>query len=159
VNIIGDIVIWLTLDKLHNTRVVLDRCLLPNEIDLVLKDDGVFELHDFYRGQMLVVLAAPALEGDAACTAIFVSSIPWLEVVLVIDAVDAVDGYDTLPAAGRRAFESDRRQPTSRDCEFERSASSSISVLARESVRFDWVRVSVVWRSCSSGGLSADSGE
>lgn len=50
-------------------------------------------------------------------------------------------------AEGWDVSRADRRQPTSLEDEFRRSASSSISLLAMESCRLDWARVREVSRS------------
>jgi hypothetical protein len=85
--------------------------------------------------------------GDGACTTIRApcSSMDPLPP----DVTDDVE-YETLFAGGLRlAVESLRFHPTSRVCALCLSASSSISVLAIASVRFDCVNVNDVWSSVS----------
>lgn len=42
-----------TADKLEDGLVVLERVVLPHQIDLVLQNNNVVELHDLDSGQML----------------------------------------------------------------------------------------------------------
>jgi hypothetical protein len=55
-----------TLDECGDALLVLQRLDLPHEIDLVLQDDDVFELHDLNRGEVLgrLRLGAGFVPGD-----------------------------------------------------------------------------------------------